>query len=747
YADKASAKSSFVSPYSVIKDSIVIKDGIISGCLINSKNKLEFIFELHILEVGAVRIRINEKNSLKPRYDKVKDWALVKDPSITLEYNQISSKPEVISFSFGKENNQTILIHHSPFRVEILVDNVPTIILNDRGFFNFEHLREKGLNGNGAYSDPYRLYNLDVCKYEIDSPMSLYGSIPFMMAHRKGASAAVLWLNASETWIDVIKSKENKYDSLNLPNSKSLNSTKTHWFSESGIIDVFAFTGKTSEIFCQYGLLTGFTALPQYFAISYHQCRWNYLDQKDVAEVDEGFDRHNIPYDVLWLDIEHTDGKKYFTWDADKFPDPEKMQKDLMIKGRKRDESYYIYKEARDLDLFVKESDGSSSWVDFTNPSAQEWWSKKFSFDQYKHSATAQGLINRTDPPRRPFVLSRSFFVGSQRYGPIWTGDNAASWDYLAISIPMVLTIGISGLPFSGTDVGGFLFDPTPELLVRWYQAGAFQPFFRAHAHRDTKRREPWLFGDPYTGYIRDIIRERYSLLPLWYTLFYEAIYPDDEKVYEMDDQFFVGNSLLVKPIVEEGQTSTEVYFSGNEIYYDYFTFEKICGSSKVRINAPLNKIPVFLRGGSIITKRQKIRGSSSDMHLDPFTLVIALNEDSEAIGTLYLDDGETYDYEKGYFVHRQFTFSAVKLVSKSLSSLDNDKNLYAQSISSVQVEQIIVLGLDVKPSKIIAHYNNRAEDSELQFDLKCFGISSEVNTTNAIVIKGSNMLITEDWT
>ncbi|CAG8770502.1 4304_t:CDS:2, partial [Dentiscutata heterogama] len=131
----------------------------------------------------------------------------------------------------------------------------------------------------------------------------------------------------------------------------------------------------------------------------------------------------------------------------------------------------------------------------------------------------------------------------SQRYGPIWTGDNVANWDYLAISIPMLLTIGISGLPFSGADVGGFVGDTKPELLVRWYQAGAFQPFFRAHAHRDTKRREPWLFGDPYTSYIRDIIKERYSLLPLWYTLFYEAsttgmpiirpmfvVCPDDEK-------------------------------------------------------------------------------------------------------------------------------------------------------------------------------------------------------------------------
>jgi len=251
-------------------------------------------------------------------------------------------------------------------------------------------------------------------------------------------------------------------------------------------------------------------------------------------------------------------------------------------------------------------------------------------------------------------------------------------------------------------------------------------------------------------------------LLPLWYTLLYEAsttgmpiirpmfvVCPDDEKVYEMDDQFFVGNSLLVKPIVEEGQTSTEVYFSGNEIYYDYFTFEQIRGSNKIRIKAPLNKIPVFLRGGSIIPKRQKIRNCSSAMHLDPFTLVIALNESDEAIGFLYLDDGETYDYEKGYYVHRQFAFSAGKLASTSLSSFDNDKNIYAKLINSVHVEQMIVLGLDMKPSRIIAHFSNFTADSdfELQFDLKCFGTLSGINTSDVLVIKGSNLSITEDWT
>ncbi|CAG8568158.1 8262_t:CDS:2, partial [Racocetra fulgida] len=384
------------------------------------------------------------------------------------------------------------------------------------------------------------------------------------------------------------------------------------------------------------------------------------------------------------------------------------------------------------------------------------------------HGATAKGLINRSNPPRRPFVLSRAFFVGTQRYGAIWTGDNFAKWDHLAISTPMLLTIGISGLPFSGADVGGFFGNPEPELLVRWYQVGAFQPFFRAHAHIDTKRREPWLFGDPYTGYIRDIIRERYALLPLWdannkvscniiylcllsltsmsYCVLYIrpifTVYPEEEETYAMDDQFFVGNSLLVKPIVNQGQTSTEVYFPGNEIYYDYFTLKKIHGTGKVQIEAPLNKIPVFLRGGSIVPKRQRIRRSSAAMRTDPFTLLIALDKNSEATGSLYLDDGETYDYEKGHFIHLQFNFAARTLTSESLSLLKNDKNLYAKSINSVRVERIIVLGLDVKPTNIFANCieGTKFSKRELQFGF------AATTSADVIIIKGTDLLITEEW-
>ncbi|CAK9161449.1 unnamed protein product [Ilex paraguariensis] len=116
-------------------------------------------------------------------------------------------------------------------------------------------------------------------------------------------------------------------------------------------------------------------------------------------------------------------------------------------------------------------------------------------YGYYFHMATADGLVKRGDGKNRPFVLSRAFFPGSQRYGAVWTGDNSADWDQLKVSVPMVLTLGLTGVSFSGADVGGFFGNPEPELLVRWYQLGAYYPFFRGHAHHDTKRREPWLFG------------------------------------------------------------------------------------------------------------------------------------------------------------------------------------------------------------------------------------------------------------
>ena len=225
-------------------------------------------------------------------------------------------------------------------------------------------------------------------------------------------------------------------------------------------------------------------------------------------------------------------------------------------------------------------------------------------------------VVTVTPSPQRPFVLSRAFWAGSQRYGAIWTGDNAGTWEHLRIAAPMLLSISIAGLPFAGADVGGFFQDPSAELFTRWYQAGSFTPFFRGHAHHDTKRREPWVFGEPYTTILRDAAMVRYALLPYWYSVFYESYryglpimrpmfteFPDDSKTYAIDNQWMVGSGLLVCPVTHEGAVEAQVYFpSGSGPWYDYYTYvalASVAPGGEVRtVSAPLEKLPVFICGG-----------------------------------------------------------------------------------------------------------------------------------------------------
>ena len=211
------------------------------------------------------------------------------------------------------------------------------------------------------YDEPFRLYNVDIFEHLNDSPMAMYGSVPLMMGHKKGHTSAVLLLNSAEMWVDIERIKHA---------DEKLKSTSSHWMVESGIVDLFLFVGPTqTNIFNAYTKLTGRPQLPQEFAIGHHSCRWNYNNEKDALQVDAGFDKHEIPYDVLWLDIEHTDGKRYFTFDNIKFPDPVGLQTKLANKGRKmvtiidphikKDDNYYVSKKAAELDIFVKTKDAT----------------------------------------------------------------------------------------------------------------------------------------------------------------------------------------------------------------------------------------------------------------------------------------------------------------------------------------------------------------------------------------------------
>ncbi|KAK0947779.1 glucosidase II [Friedmanniomyces endolithicus] len=638
--------------------------------------------------------------------------------------------------------------------------------------------------GDGKYSEPYRMYNSDVFEYEMDSPMTLYGSIPFMQAQKKNSTVGVLWLNAAETWVDITRSSSSANPlSFGIGGTTT---TNTHWISESGLLDVFVMLGpKPQDVIGAYSELTGYTQLPQQFAIAYHQCRWNYVTDEDVKDVDRKFDKNKIPYDVIWLDIEYTEGKKYFTWDPMTFADPLGMQKQLDEHERKlvaiidphikNEGNYYVVDELKSKDLAVHNKDdniyegwcwpGSSYWIDCFNPAARTWWQSLFRYDRFAGSATntfiwndmnepsvfngpettmpkdnlhhagwehrdlhnlnGLTLINATfsallarspaevSHPIRPFVLTRSFFAGSQRLGAVWTGDNQAAWPHLEASIPMLLSMGISGFPFAGADVGGFFGNPSKELLTRWYQAGAFYPFFRGHAHIDTRRREPYLAGEPYTGIITQALRLRYALLPAWYTAFHEAhmrgepivrpnwyVHPEDEKGFGLDDQFYVGSTgLLAKPVVREGQMeSQEVYLADGERYFGYFDFEGYQGPGLVKVSAGLEEIPLLMRGGHIIPRRDRPRRSSGLMRWDPFTLVVVLGNAGDAEGTLYLDDGESFDYEEGAFIHRKFSYSAATsvLMSEDLAATGTGSSKkakeYLKGMEKVRVEKIIVV-------------------------------------------------------
>ena len=636
--------------------------------------------------------------------------------------------------------------------------------------------------GEGKYSEPYRLYNSDVFEYELDSPMTLYGAIPFLQAQKKDSTVGIFWLNAAETWIDVTKSTASANPlSLGVGAKKT---TQTHWFSEGGLLDVFVFLGpKPQDVIGAYTELTGYTQLPQYFAIAYHQCRWNYVTDEDVKDVDRKFDKHRIPYDVIWLDIEYTDGKKYFTWDSLNFPDPLGMLKQLDARERKlvaiidphikNEGSYHVVDELKSKDLGVHNKDGniyegwcwpgSSHWVDCFNPKAREWWKSLFRYDRFQgtaknvwiwndmnepsvfngpettmpkdnlhygnwehrdvHNINGMTFVNATyhavqardkaeyKHPVRPFVLTRSFFAGSQRAGAMWTGDNQASWGHLEASIPMILSMGISGFPFAGADVGGFFGNPSKELLTRWYQAGAFYPFFRAHAHIDTRRREPYLAGAPYTDIITQALRLRYSLLPTWYTAFHEAsttgapilrpqyyVHPSDPAGFALDDQFQLGSSgLLAKPITREGQDSQNLYLADHERYYDYWTFAVYDGPGTVRLSAPLDTLPLLMRGGHIFPRRDRPRRSSGLMARDPFTLVVALSRGDDpttAEGSLYLDDGHSYDYDAGASIHRRFIYADGSLRSESLAGAAGPKTKdFVASMADVRVERVVVVG------------------------------------------------------
>lgn len=814
------------SKYEIDLDSLQVTDNSVDAKLLNTEAGVLFKFSLTAINGNIFRIQVDEASPLYQRYRP--QFALNGEPQVS-KLEVLERSKDSVSITYNKNK---VIIHARPLKIEFFENGELVSVVNGRGLFTFEHYRKKQEQTNeegqenqvaedpGAWEenfkshhdskpkgpsaigldvsfpgalrvyglpehadrlalkttgpggvDPYRLYNLDVFEYELDSTMAIYGAIPVVYAHSPKRTVGVFWHNAAETWVDINNSKDG---------SKSENNVDAHFMSESGIVDLFVLMGPTpKDAIKQYASLTGVHPLPQYFTLAYHQCRWNYNDEDDVTSVVQNFDISDMPVDIMWLDIEYTNGKKYFTWDPVKFPHPDVMIQNLTATGRKlviiidphikRESGYFVHEDSLSNDYYVKNKDGtvyegwcwpgSSSYLDFYKPETVEYYKDLYSLENFKGTthdvnfwndmnepsvfngpeitmpkdcihhggwehrdvhneyplahtyATFQGLINRS-PNKRPFILTRGHFSGSQRYTAMWTGDNAAEWSHLAVSYPMCLSEAIGGISFCGADIGGFFNNPDIELLQRWYQAAVWLPFFRAHAHIDTRRREPYLFADDVKNRIRNALRLRYAHLPLWYTLFWQHEitgepvirplfyhYPTDENVLDIDNEVLVGNSVLARVISDPGVSSINVYLPGgaNEYWYDIEDFRLYHGTGNYNIPVSLDKSLAFYRGGSIIPRKDRPRRSSSLMHNDPFTLYIALDSNQQASGYLYIDDAESFEYKNKKYLYVRFTFEDNTLKSELVDKTDYPTKEW--------IERLVILGppKGVKSAKLVS--------------------------------------------
>jgi len=464
----------------------------------------------------------------------------------------------------------------------------------------------------------------------------------------------------------------------------------------------------------------------------------------------------------------------------------------------KRDNNYFVHNFCTDRSFYTKNKDGndyegwcwpgSASYPDFFNPDVRKYWADLYQLENFKtvtadvmtwndmnepsvfngpeitmpkdnihfggwehrnvHNlyghmnimSTFEGMLRR-DPNQRPFILSRSHFAGSQRFAAIWMGDNAAQWGHLESSIKMCLSEAVAGFSFCGADVGGFFGNPEPELYERWYQAGAFQPFFRSHAHIDTKRREPWLFNDSTKLIIRDAIRKRYSYLPLWYTMFYEherfgfpvmrpllTHYPKDSESFLIDWQYLLQDRLLIRPVTQKAVKEVEVYFPKKEnkmsdIWFDIDTYQKYSTSGFFSVKVDSYKIPVFQKGGTIIPKKSRIRRSSTLMTNDPYTLVVCLDENEKAVGTLYMDDEKSYEYKNGFYNYIVYEFIRGNLTNRFIDQ--------ARFKTKSWIEKVVILGLKTMPYSAKIKFEHNTKNLEI------------IRENDAVIIRrpGVNML------
>lgn len=554
----------------------------------------------------------------------------------------------------------------------------------------------------------FRLLTLDTLFYGIEG--SSYTSFPLLMARLREGCLAVLL----DTTLPARVQTTDREVELQLEAK-----------GEQEPFDLFFFAGRFEEVLDDYTRLVGRPFLPPLWSLGYQQSRWSYRSQERVLELAERFRREDVPCDVIHLDIHYMDAYRVFTWDPKAFPDPAAMHarlKELGIRtvaivdpGVSRVPGYAVYDEGERRDVFLKRKDGSlyvgkvwpgeTVFPDFSKAEARAFWAESHAslFDagvsgiwndmndpvlqvgkvyepldedvvhaegshrrlrnvyaNQEAEATCQAF-ERHAKELRPFVLTRSGTVGIQKRAAVWTGDNASSWDQLRENLAMVLNLGLSGVPFSGADLGGFggrrgrlgIFKlrVSKELFARWLELGAWMPLCRSHTVLYSPDQEPWSFGARVLGIAKKHLKRRYRLLPYLYALMWEAsrtgapvvrplfFHEGGAPTERSHDQFLVGRDVLVAPVLAPGVKAREVWIPEGE-WICFESGERFLGPAVVTRPAPLGTCPVFVRAGAVLPCFAAAR-STDDALAGPLGLEVFPPAAAGAVeGRLVLDDG-----------------------------------------------------------------------------------------------------------
>lgn len=548
----------------------------------------------------------------------------------------------------------------------------------------------------------------------------LYKTFPFFVGLHDGLAYGLFFDNTHKSYFDFGATTDEQMS----------------WFgADGGDMDYYFFGAQSvAQIIEDYTWLTGRMEMPPLWSLGYQQCRWSYMSANEVLDVAKTFRSHHIPADVIYCDIDYMDHYKIFTWDKKTFPDPKGMIDPLRAMdfrlvtivdpGIRVEEGYQQYDEGvakgyfatyPNGDLYVGNVwPGRCHFPNFYDAEVREWWGAAFTAltgpgvegfwnDMNEPAAWGQNMpwlvkfgdkympevrnvygmemargtydgVRKILGNKRPFVLTRAAYSGTQRYSAIWTGDNSANDPHMMLGARLVNSLGITGMSLVGVDIGGFTGNPTPELMVRWNSLGVYTPMFRNHAAVDTEHREPWCWGKDNEAIIKKDIEERYRLLPYIYSGFYQSHtsglplcrtlaidYTNDGQAFDIkyQNQFLFGDSILVAP-VESVKLEDDVYLPAGD-WYRLSTEKRYKGNQVIKADAPLTDLPVFIKAGAIIPKQSLVQ-STSDKGDGILELNIWYGTEASSF-VYYEDDGLSYDYEKGTYYKRTIHFDPVNQV------------------------------------------------------------------------------------